>query len=181
MALPLGGRYWGFKSLHTDPITPMNLSYKYRIYPTESQAKALQSQLDFCRFLYNSALEQKKLAFKNGRAKEASFGLQCKQISGIKNSEEFPEASRIRFSNLQAILRRLDRSFQNFFEERVFDCEACGIKIDRDLNASRNILRLGLSLVGEPMGSPYIEVEKMFAPSKLQRKAEEHYAHFTYS
>ncbi len=93
----------------------MNLSYKYRIYPTLSQAKVLQSQLDFCRFLYNSALEQRKFAFRNGKTKEASYAQQANQIAGITRSEEFPEASGIRFSNLQAVLRRLDRSFQNFF------------------------------------------------------------------
>lgn len=93
----------------------MNLSYKYRIYPTLSQAKALQAQLDFCRFLYNSALEQRKLAFKACMAKEASFVQQCKQITGITKSEEFPEASSVLASNLQAVLRRLDRSFQSFF------------------------------------------------------------------
>ncbi len=47
----------------------MNLSYKYRIYPTLSQAEAMQSQLDFCRFLYNSALEQKRLPVSSNASK----------------------------------------------------------------------------------------------------------------
>jgi len=33
--------------------------------------------------------------------------------------------------------------------DRVFHCSFCGLEIDRDLNASRNILRLGMSRVAE--------------------------------
>jgi len=92
-----------------------NICFKYRIYPTQGQAKTLQSQLDFCRFLYNNALEHRRLAFKAGKSKEATVFTQCKQIAGMTSSSEFPEAAGIRFSNLQAVLRRLDCSFQNFF------------------------------------------------------------------
>ena len=36
-------------------------------------------------------------------------------------------------------------------EERVHNCPNCGLLIDRDLNASYNILRLGLESVERPM------------------------------
>jgi len=65
--------------------------------------------------LYNNALEHRRLAFKSGRTKESTFAAQCRQISGITSSDEFPEANRTRASNLVAVLRRLDRNFQSFF------------------------------------------------------------------
>ncbi len=59
-------------------------------------------------------------------------------------------------------------------EERVFHCEACGFQMDRDLNASHNILRLGLSLAGAPKDAPYSKAEKAQTPSRPNCKAEEH-------
>ena len=32
--------------------------------------------------------------------------------------------------------------------ERVFDCPCCGLHLDRDLNASKNIRALGLQSIG---------------------------------
>ena len=36
----------------------MNLSYRYRLYPTKEQKELLQANLDACRWLYNYSLEQ---------------------------------------------------------------------------------------------------------------------------
>ncbi|WP_348271199.1 RNA-guided endonuclease InsQ/TnpB family protein [Fusobacterium pseudoperiodonticum] len=33
--------------------------------------------------------------------------------------------------------------------ERIYHCECCGLEIDRDYNASINILRKGLEILGE--------------------------------
>ena len=41
--------------------------------------------------------------------------------------------------------------------KRVFDCEGCGVSIDRDVNASRNILQRGIAQAGwamEPLAPP---------------------------
>ena len=35
-------------------------SYKYRIYPTRKQQKAMETTLDECRWLYNHLLEERK-------------------------------------------------------------------------------------------------------------------------
>jgi putative transposase len=57
--------------------------------------------------------------------------------------------------------------------ERTFYCSACGSTMDRDANAARNILRLGLSLVGA-QSAPCAKAKKAASlPSKLKRKAEE--------
>jgi transposase len=36
------------------------------------------------------------------------------------------------------------------FQERTFDCEACDIVLDRDLNASLNLKHLAIMLFGPP-------------------------------
>jgi len=42
----------------------------------------------------------------------------------------------------------------NLKEKRVLECENCGLKIDRDLNASINI---GMALCGSGSGLPKVE------------------------
>jgi len=38
-------------------------AFQYRLNPTKKQARALDHQLDECRWLYNELLEQRKLAY----------------------------------------------------------------------------------------------------------------------
>ena len=40
-------------------------TYKYRLYPTEAQTKCLEKTFGLCRFLYNSALEERISYYKN--------------------------------------------------------------------------------------------------------------------
>ena len=42
----------------------MRLSYKYRIYPNKEQEMVLQKNFNFCCFLYNSALQERKSYYK---------------------------------------------------------------------------------------------------------------------
>lgn len=39
-------------------------TYKFRIYPTREQQERIFATLDLCRWLYNSALEQRITAYK---------------------------------------------------------------------------------------------------------------------
>ncbi len=34
--------------------------------------------------------------------------------------------------------------------ERIFRCEGCGLIIDRDVNAAKNLLKLGVPTLGAP-------------------------------
>lgn len=44
-------------------IIVMRKTYKFRLYPTKKQMKALKSSLDACRWVYNKTLEVRKLAW----------------------------------------------------------------------------------------------------------------------
>src|ERR1700723_2268286 len=91
----------------------MKLSYKYRLYPTNSQIEVLEKNLNFCCFLYNCALQERISHYKrfgNG----VSFGKQSAQLPEIK--QEFAEQTQsIYAQSLQQVLKRLDASYQNFF------------------------------------------------------------------
>src|SRR5437899_286587 len=91
----------------------MKLSYKYRIYLNQEQQKTLQDIFNFCCFLYNSALQERKSHY-DRFGKGISYNQQSAQLPEIK--EIFPEQTDIIFSQvLQQVLKRLDGSFKGFF------------------------------------------------------------------
>ena len=42
--------------------------------------------------------------------------------------------------------------------KRTYECENCGLVIDRDYNSAKNILRLGISLCGDETSTPSEQV-----------------------
>lgn len=87
-------------------------AFKYRVYPTKNQVGIIQRQLDLCRNLYNTGLEQRIIAYKSV-GKRLSCPDQQKELPELK--KEFPEFNDIYAQVLQQVLKRLDTSFQNFF------------------------------------------------------------------
>lgn len=85
---------------------------KFRIFPSKAQVRKLESALDICRELYNSALQERRDAWNLNRI----------NISNQDQEKQLPEIKKIRedlnvvYSQvLQDVLKRVDRSFQNFF------------------------------------------------------------------
>jgi putative transposase len=81
-------------------------TYKYRLVPTRSQRMALQTTLDSCRFLYNCALEQRKMH-------RTGYYEQKRQVTDVR--AEFPEYRGIHVHVLQRVVAKLDLAFQSFF------------------------------------------------------------------
>jgi len=88
------------------------LTYKYRLYPNRKQRETLSTQLDLCRELYNAALQERIESYKT-TGKGVTWLQQQAQLPGIK--EDRPEFNGVHAHTLQAVLIRLNRSFQNFF------------------------------------------------------------------
>ncbi len=86
-------------------------AYKFRLYPSAGQEKLLIKQLDLCRELYNSFLEQRILAYKTG--KRINYNYQQDQIPELKKT--FPEFNNIHSQVLQDVARRVDKAYDNFF------------------------------------------------------------------
>ena len=86
-------------------------TYKYRMYPTNSQASFLEDQLREACDLYNCALQERIGAWKIGR-QSITFYDQDKQLKPLRAAGlvGIPD-----FSCARDVLRRVDRAFKAFF------------------------------------------------------------------
>lgn len=91
----------------------MNLAYKYRIYPSRNQQKAIDYILSFNRFLYNSALQERRSHYSKF-SKGTSYSQQCAALPEIKQlfSEE---TKNMHSQTLQQTLKKLDTSYKAAF------------------------------------------------------------------
>ncbi len=80
-------------------------AYKYRIYPTKEQAKAVDETMEKCRLLYNELLALKKETYKKDGVDLSRKDL-YKQVKG--NREIYSQAS-------QNVADRINKAYQNFF------------------------------------------------------------------
>lgn len=90
----------------------MRRSYKFRLRPTTKQHVLLEQCLRSHCELYNAALENRMGSWKWNR-ESISYGKQSSQLSEIRKL--CPGQSIWSFSSQQATLRRLNKSFSNFF------------------------------------------------------------------
>ena len=90
----------------------MKKSFKYRLFTQKSQETKLNNMLDSARFLYNCALEQRVVCWKQWR-KSVNYYDQANALKEIRSLDE--GIAQLNYSASQDILRRLDKSFQAFF------------------------------------------------------------------
>jgi putative transposase len=86
--------------------------YRYRLYPTNSQAAHLHWVLDRCRELYNAALHERREAYRMAGVK-ISYYAQRRELPGLK--EDCPEFTHVGSQVLQDVLKRVDLAFAAFF------------------------------------------------------------------
>ena len=86
-------------------------AFKYRIYPTKEQEKALDATLVTCRYLYNEALAERIDTYKKTK-KSVTYVQQANALSSKKNEYQEKVHSQV----LQDTLKRLDKSFKRFFD-----------------------------------------------------------------
>ncbi len=101
----------------------MKKSFQFRIYPTKKQEVILNRTLSACRHLYNDALSERKRnaelnrlkqqfdVFPWGKPEWMNYYDQANGLSKSKTSHQKSVQSHV----LQNVLKRVDRSFQNFF------------------------------------------------------------------
>src|SRR5690606_30989514 len=68
--------------------------------------------LDICRGLYNSALEQRRIAWEKYGV-SLTYNKQAKELPKLK--KEIPEFKEVYSQVLQDVIKRLDLAFQSFF------------------------------------------------------------------
>jgi putative transposase len=87
-------------------------TYKYKLIPTREQERELGRVLGLCRRLYNTALEQRVIAWQRARVSLSRF----QQEAELKDLRaEMPEYAAIHSHVLKDVLARLDKTYQAFF------------------------------------------------------------------
>lgn len=134
-------------------------TYKYRIYPTKKQIVKLTETLEACRELYNCALLQRKIAYRQFKVSLRQLDQQA-ELLVIK--ESFPEYRKIHSQVLQEVILRVDKSFQNFFR-RVRTGEKPGYPRYKGQGwyDSFTYPQSGFSLSGNSKGNQQLKLSKI--------------------
>ena len=90
----------------------MYKNYMYRLYPSKSQKKRLESILETCRRFYNDLLAERRDAWAN-EGRSVSKTEQFRRVKELKSSSPF--ARDIHSHVLQVVVADLDKAFQAFF------------------------------------------------------------------
>ena len=89
-------------------------SYKFRIYPNESQRILIKKTFDCCRFVYNHYLAKSIEDYQRTGKMNSRFQ-NDKDYTQLKKKEEFFWLKETDASAHQQMLKNLDASYQNFF------------------------------------------------------------------
>jgi putative transposase len=100
----------------------MKRTYQFRLYPTTPQQTTLTQWLTTCRMLYNNSLAERRDAWTTEQ-RSVSYTQQANQLKAAKQTNPFLQA--VHSQVLQDVLRRLDKTFQNFFR-RIKNGEKAG-------------------------------------------------------
>src|SRR5499433_2799470 len=87
-------------------------TFKYKFIPTPAQEQVLGCVLDLCLRLYNTALEQRIIAWQQARVSVSRYQQEA-ELKDIRAA--FPEYTTIHSHVLQDVLARLDKAYQEFF------------------------------------------------------------------
>src|SRR6185369_779736 len=87
-------------------------TYQEKLRPTPAQERVLDEVLWRCRTLYNTALEQRIIAWQRSRVSVSRFEQEA-ELKAVRAA--FPEYEAIHSHVLQDVLARLDKTYQAFF------------------------------------------------------------------
>ncbi|MHC1688895.1 MAG: RNA-guided endonuclease InsQ/TnpB family protein [Methanothrix sp.] len=87
-------------------------SYRYRLFPTKSQVRILERQLELCRQVYNDTLAYRKNAWEKEQRQVNRFGTQ-NRLPQLK--VDHPEYKEVHSLTLQNVVLRVELAFKAFF------------------------------------------------------------------
>ena len=96
---------------------PITKAYRYELKPTKNQEVKLNRTLNTCRHLYNDSLAERKDGYENG-GWNVKYNDQQNYLPTLRNkNDEFGKELREIYAQVeQNVLKRVDRSYDNFFE-----------------------------------------------------------------
>ena len=95
----------------------MKRAYKYKIKPTYKQQQQLLQAFGCARFIYNWGLDKKTKAWTNEHKTITYFEL-AKELTALKNTEEYKWLKNVPSECLQQSLRNLDNAYTQFFKAK---------------------------------------------------------------
>src|SRR6516162_9111858 len=105
--------------MHEQSVRKAN---KYKLKPTPEQEREIGRVLGLCRWLYNTALEQRITAWQRARVSVSRYQ-QDAELKDIRAA--FPEYVAIHSHVLQDVLARLDKTYQAFIRRLKAGEKAC--------------------------------------------------------
>ena len=96
----------------------VNRTYKFRLYPNNTQTDLLAKHFGCTRFVYNYFLNQRKEQYKlNG--KSDNYYTQAKSLTILKKQKETAWLKEVNSQTLQFAIRCLETAYANFFHKRA--------------------------------------------------------------
>lgn len=99
-------------------IKTINRTYRFRIYPKDSQLELLVKHFGCTRFVYNYFLNQRQEQYKEKGCSD-NYYAQAKALTELKKQEETAWLKEVNSQTLQFALRNLETAYTNFFQKRA--------------------------------------------------------------
>lgn len=103
------------KSRAKEPGTQQHV-YRFRFYPTPSQAEQLEKAFGACRWVYNEGLTLRVGAGERHRV-SVGFAETCRALTGWRQASDTSWLREVSSTVLQQSLRHLDSAFTRFFKQ----------------------------------------------------------------
>ena len=92
-------------------------SYKYRIYPSETQAVLLAKHFGSCRFVFNRFLHTRKEQYAKDKT-SLNYYDNAAALTELKKTADFEWLKEVNSQCLQASLKNLDTAYKHFFKQQ---------------------------------------------------------------
>lgn len=160
-------------------------TYKYRIYPNQKQLEQLETVLAACRFLYNCALEERKVTYEMW--KRRNKGTQYTQVGNTitllhdivgPEATEPPKINKYSQSKQLTEFKREIEDLDNYLTEN-YPTEQVG-KIPNLLAVRDHILRDVLNRVDKAFDAFFLRIKRGETPGYPRFRGANRYDSFTY-
>ena len=141
-------------------------TFKYKAKVSKSVMIKAEKVLELCRTLYNLALEQRIINYRQF-GKSLSYYGQAKELPTLK--EQFPEFKEIPAQTAQEVLQRLDRVYKSFFRRaKSGDIPGFPRFKSRNRYSSFTLTQAGWKLEGRRLTLTNIGTFKLFLSRPIQ-------------
>ena len=96
----------------------INRTYKFRLYPNDSQTDLMEKHFGCTRFVYNYFLNQRIEQYRI-TGKSDNFYSQAKALTALKKKDETSWLKEVNAQSLQFAIRCLETAYINFFKKRA--------------------------------------------------------------